>query len=131
MIACHTIHSCAHDVIGSDRRAASMCTKAQEVSTDRVIAGGLTPSRSSSALPHLHVCVAMSRPTPSQHRQDTLHAPRSGDEHQRGGYKRHVMETSGFTAAALNSRAALIGAAVLGIGLALATRGSGLKHDRS
>jgi len=52
----------------------------------------------------------------------TLHAPRRGDADERGGYEGHVMESSAYTAAALNPGRALVGAAVLGLGLTIAAR---------
>ena len=63
-----------------------------------------------------------SRSTEPARNADTLHGPRSGDAHERGGHEGHVMETSAYTAMALNPGKLLMGAAVLGIGIALMTR---------
>jgi NAD(P)-dependent dehydrogenase (short-subunit alcohol dehydrogenase family) len=49
---------------------------------------------------------------------DTLYAPRPGDGRVRGDYEGHVMKTSLYTKAALNPLPALLGAAVLGLGIA-------------
>jgi NAD(P)-dependent dehydrogenase (short-subunit alcohol dehydrogenase family) len=53
---------------------------------------------------------------------DTLYAPRPGDGRVRGKYEGHVMKSSLYTKAALNPMAALIGAAALGVGIAVALR---------
>ena len=53
----------------------------------------------------------------------TLYAPRPGaGGRERGEYAGHVMQSSAFTAAALNPFAAVLGAAALGVGVALAAR---------
>ena len=49
---------------------------------------------------------------------DTLYAPRPNDGRVRGNYEGHVAKRSFYTAAALNPMKALLGAAVLGIGIA-------------
>ena len=56
---------------------------------------------------------------------DTLHAPRPGDGRERGGYEGHVMERSAYTAAKRNRGKVLLGAAALGVGLALVARATG------
>lgn len=53
---------------------------------------------------------------------DTLYGPRPGDASERGGYDGHVMESSAYTAAALNPGKLLLGAAALGVGLAIFSR---------
>jgi short-subunit dehydrogenase len=53
---------------------------------------------------------------------DTLYAPRAGDGRERGGYPGHVMQSSAYTTASLHPVATVLGAAALGIGVALLTR---------
>ena len=55
-------------------------------------------------------------------RTDTLHAPRGGDNRERGVYEGRVMERSLYTTAALNPVATVLGAAAIGLGVALASR---------
>ncbi|MGZ8414144.1 MAG: SDR family oxidoreductase [Gemmatirosa sp.] len=57
---------------------------------------------------------------------DTLYAPRTGDGRERGHYPGRVMERSAFTAASLHPVATVLGAAALGLGVALAARA---RHD--
>lgn len=59
----------------------------------------------------------------------TLYAPRSGSGRERGTYAGHVMQSSAFTAAALNPFATVLGAAAIGVGVALAARGRGHERD--
>ena len=64
---------------------------------------------------------------------DTLHAPRPGDGRVRGSYPGRVLESSAYTRARLNRGTALVGLAVIGAGLALASRsgrtgGNGERH---
>ncbi len=63
-----------------------------------------------------------SRSTRPARHADTLHAPRPNDGSERGGYEGHVMESSLYTAAARHSGKWMLGAAALGIGIALASR---------
>jgi len=53
---------------------------------------------------------------------DTLHHPRQGDGRERGPYEGRVMRHSLYTAAALNPLATVLGAAAIGLGMALASR---------
>ncbi|GJG85430.1 short-chain dehydrogenase [Gemmatimonadetes bacterium T265] len=55
----------------------------------------------------------------------TLYAPRSGSGRERGRYAGHVRQSSAFTTAALNPLATVLGAAALGVGVALAARERG------
>jgi short-subunit dehydrogenase len=57
---------------------------------------------------------------------DTLYAPRTGDGRERGDYPGRVMERSAYTAATLHPVATILGAAALGLGVALAAR---TRHD--
>jgi short-subunit dehydrogenase len=52
--------------------------------------------------------------------EDTLHAPHAGDGSVRGHYPGRVRKTSVYTKAALNPVSALVGAATLGVGIAVA-----------
>ena len=52
---------------------------------------------------------------------DTLWAPRPGDVSESGSYEGRVMKSSAYTTLALHPMAALLGAAVIGIGIAAAT----------
>jgi short-subunit dehydrogenase len=52
----------------------------------------------------------------------TLYAPRPGDGRVRGHYPGHVMTSSAFTVAARNPVATVLGAAAVGLGVALAAR---------
>nr|MBA3554243.1 hypothetical protein [Gemmatimonadales bacterium] len=56
---------------------------------------------------------------------DTLHAPRPNDGRVHGGYPGHVMQSSLYTKASLNRGKTLLGLAVIGAGMALASRGRG------
>lgn len=56
---------------------------------------------------------------------ETLHAPRPGDARERGDYEGRVMERSLYTTATLNPVATVLGAAALGLGVALASRARG------
>jgi hypothetical protein len=51
---------------------------------------------------------------------DALHSPRPGDGRVRGNYHGHVMRSSVYTKAALHPVRAAVGAAAIGVGLALA-----------
>jgi NAD(P)-dependent dehydrogenase (short-subunit alcohol dehydrogenase family) len=53
-------------------------------------------------------------------REDTLYAPHSGDASVRGRYPGRVRKTSAYTTAALNPMRTLVGAATLGVGIAVA-----------
>lgn len=53
---------------------------------------------------------------------DTLHAPRAGDGRERGDYPGHVMESSAYTAAARHPARTLLGAAAVGLGIAMVAR---------
>jgi NAD(P)-dependent dehydrogenase (short-subunit alcohol dehydrogenase family) len=53
---------------------------------------------------------------------DTLYAPRPGDGRERGDYPGHVMKSSAYTAASLHPVATVLGAAALGLGVALLAR---------
>jgi short-subunit dehydrogenase len=53
---------------------------------------------------------------------DTLYAPRPGDGRERGQYPGHVMKSSAFTTASLHPVATVLGAAALGLGVALIAR---------
>jgi hypothetical protein len=61
---------------------------------------------------------------PARH-EDTLYAPRSGDARDRGDYPGRVMERSLYTSAARNPVATVLGAAAIGLGVALAARTRG------
>jgi len=52
----------------------------------------------------------------------TLYAPRPGSGRERGEYPGHVMRTSAYTAARRNPVATVLGAAAVGLGVALAAR---------
>jgi hypothetical protein len=52
----------------------------------------------------------------------TLYAPRAGDGRERGDYPGHVMESSAYTAVSRNPVATVLGAAAVGLGVALASR---------
>ncbi|MBA3260632.1 MAG: SDR family oxidoreductase [Gemmatimonadales bacterium] len=56
---------------------------------------------------------------------DTLHAPRPNDGRVHGGYRGHVMQSSLYTKARLNRGKTLLGLAVIGAGMVLASRGRG------
>jgi NAD(P)-dependent dehydrogenase (short-subunit alcohol dehydrogenase family) len=58
-------------------------------------------------------------------RTDTLHAPRAGDNRERGPYEGRVLERSLYTTATLNPVATVLGAAALGLGVARASRARG------
>jgi NAD(P)-dependent dehydrogenase (short-subunit alcohol dehydrogenase family) len=53
---------------------------------------------------------------------DILHAPRANDSRVRGGYPGHVMESSLYTKASLHRGTTLLGLAVIGAGMMLASR---------
>ena len=53
---------------------------------------------------------------------DTLHAPRPGDARVHGNYPGRVLQSSLYTRAKLNRGATLLGLAVIGAGIALASR---------
>jgi NAD(P)-dependent dehydrogenase (short-subunit alcohol dehydrogenase family) len=60
---------------------------------------------------------------------DTLHAPRPDDGQERGDYEGHVRKSSAYTAATRHSGKVLLGAAALGVGLALVRRASRPSDD--
>ncbi|HEX6106506.1 MAG TPA: SDR family oxidoreductase [Gemmatimonadales bacterium] len=60
---------------------------------------------------------------------DTLHEPRPGDGRVRGDYPGRVRESSLYTKARLNRGATFLGLAVLGAGLALASRSGRSEGD--
>ena len=55
----------------------------------------------------------------SPNRPDTLYAPRPGDGRSRGEYPGHVWKSSLYTKATLRPMATLLGAAAVGVGLAI------------
>ena len=54
---------------------------------------------------------------------DTLYSPRAGDGRERGEYPGHVRSMSTYTTATLHPVATVLGAAALGLGVALMARG--------
>jgi NAD(P)-dependent dehydrogenase (short-subunit alcohol dehydrogenase family) len=68
---------------------------------------------------------------PARH-ADTLHSPRPGDAQVHGAYPGHVMQSSLYTSARLNrGKATLLGLAVIGAGMALASRNGQPRNGRS